>query len=65
MNSYRLCAVKLGFKDIYFRSSVMNVLWYLGYCILVRNDTNSLLATNTCRLQKCVHSWGKTSQGWV
>ena len=44
------CAVKLGFKDISFRSNVMNMLWYLGYRLLVRNYTNSLLATNHCLL---------------
>ena len=44
MNSYRLCAVKLGFKDISFRSNVKNVLCYLGYRLLVRNNTSSLLA---------------------
>ena len=53
MNSYRLCAVKLGFKDISL-SNVMDLLWYLGYRLLVRNDTNSLLATNTCRLKMCL-----------
>ena len=54
MNSYRLCAVKLGFKDISFRSNVKNVrLCYLGYRLLVRNYTSSLLATNISAYKMC------------